>query len=319
MALEVLYGPAPIAEGGVQLTAFSAGLGATYIQGLGLLGFGIDAAGGGEFSVQLDGTAFRRTDFAGAGAVVVPDLRYGVRGLAAIVSGLAIYNVNWLAGRTDLTPWLTPVSGFFGTIHAVCADRFLQFGNTVKAAPLYDGRSASFVTEYTFTGTPPGGLQSISVAGPTELCLAYGSGLHPQVRFYDVVQKTETRAPARFLDASYLGVYYVPKHDVFVGVRQVSGHANICVLANAPRPASVSNPTFAPAPTAGEVSDVTVQVLGDAGEPCVGELINWSIAAGGGSLTQVQSATDATGWAHTGYVAPPGLAGSVTLATDLEF
>jgi hypothetical protein len=317
MALEVVAGPYNVAYLGRQLDSFGGGLAATYIPGLGLLGVGtqlhptsIIAAWG----VQYDGTAFPRSGYSGAGAVIVPDLRRS-RGLAAIVGGLAIHNLNWLAARPDSDAWLTPVSGFFGTIHAVAPDRFLQFGNTVKSAPLYDGRSASFTTtEYTFAGTAPGGVQSISVAGPTELCVVYGSGSHPQIRFYDWVQKTQSR-PTCFLDRFYNGVWYVPKWDIFVAL--VS--RTLYTLAHAVRPATVSNPTFAPTPTAGEVSDVSVQVLGGQSEPCVGELINWSIGAGGGSLTATQSATDATGWAHTGYVAPVGLAGSVTINADLEF
>jgi len=314
MALEVLAGPYNItAQDGTHLSSFGGDLEATYIQGLGLLGSGVKLPStSGMWAVQLDGTAYVRTDFA-VGVTLLPDLRRS-RGYTANVSNLALYNFNWLAGRPDLDPWLTPVSGFFSAFQVVAPDRFLQFNGTgVAASPLYDGKT--FTAEYVWTGSSPGGPWSASAVSATEVCIQFASGSHPQIRFYDVVQKKQSR-PTSFADTFYDGgLWYVPKWDVFVAVKARA----VYVLANAVRPASVSNPAFSPTPTAGEVSDVSVRVLGAQSEPCVGELINWSITAGGGSLTQTQSATDAQGYAHTGYVAPPGLAGSVTIHTDLEF
>lgn len=313
MALELLYGPVNVAYNGTQVSTFGGGLGAAFVQGLGLIGFMTPTGGApGTYVVQLDGTVAPRSNYTGAGADIIPDLRRD-RGFAAEISLNRFQDFNYLACNPELTQWLTPPSGSFGTVHTIAPDRFLQFSNThVNYSALDDAQT--FTSEYTFTGTNPGAVASISVAGPTELCIAYGTGVTPQIRFYDWVRKTQSR-PTMFVSETHAGVWYVPKWDFFIELKS----RQLKILANAIHPATISNPAFSPSPIAGQTSDVSVQVLGAQSEPCVGELVNWSITSGGGSLSVTQSATDANGFAHTTYIAPTTLVGSVTIGADLEF
>jgi hypothetical protein len=134
------------------------------------------------------------------------------------------------------------------------------------------------------------------------------------MRFYDVSLKTQIGATLNIGEEPD-GCWYVPKHDVFVELK----NKQLKILANAIQPATLSNPAATPAVGAGLVSRLQVQLLGTQGEPCVGELIDWSVWAGVGSLTVPQSATDSNGYATSALVVPVGSAGSVTVNAQLNY
>jgi hypothetical protein len=314
MALELLFGPVNVARNGVQVGTFGGGLAATYVQGLGLLGVLTPTGGSaGMYAVQLDGSAFPRSSYSGASAALIPDLRRQ-RGLVAEIAVEKFYTFNAIPGQRDEVQWLGPPSvGVFGQAHAVVTDRFLQFDlHGANWSNLDDAQT--WAQEYAWSGSSPGGVESISVAGPTELCVAFGTGSTPQIRFYDFVAKKQSR-PTLFVSETHQGVWYVPKWDLFVELKS----RQLKILANAIHPASISTPAFSPSPTAGEVSTVSVTVLGAQSEPCVGELIDWTITAGGGSLSATQSTTDSSGHASVLYIAPTTLVGSVTIQAQLSF
>jgi len=107
----------------------------------------------------------------------------------------------------------------------------------------------------------------------------------------------------------------VPKWDIFLVL-----HSNqLTVFANQIRPATLSNPVALSAVKAGLVTQLQVQLLGSCSEPCVGEVINWSLTSGSGSLTAQQSTTDDNGNAQIGYVCPVGSSGSMTISAEVDF
>lgn len=314
MALEVLAGPYPIKIDGVAIDYFfSGGEACTWLQGVGLycLSIAPHTEGAKPIVVQMDGVAHRR----GPGANIVGSLLVDLRGGPLTLAGkdaASLYNLNYLVTNNDPAPFYTAPSGPIADIRVVCQDRFLKFSFAdVQSSPLYDG--VNWTTEYTFAAPSFSGVgTTISRGrGPFEICLADGNG---QIRFYDTRNKTQAGA-IRYVGETCDAVVYVPKWDVFVEVKAL----NVKVLADAPRPASISNPVLAPAATAGEVSVATVQVLGAQGEPCVGELVDWSIGAGGGSLSAAQSTTDDNGNATVDYIAPSGLSGTVTIDAAISF
>lgn len=316
MALEVLAGPYSILIDGVapDTVANVGGEGITWIQGLGLYIASCAPHGEGSkvIAVQMDGTGHRRGPFPLSNlGTIVTDLRAGGRGYAGR-DAFSLFPLNYLAANHDATAFFSTSPTILGDIRVVCADRFLKLvGAAVQWSALDD--SVTWATEYTFASFGTGGNPTISRGrGANELCITWGTS--GQIRFYDTIAKAQAGATL-FVGETNDAVVYVPKWDVFVELKS----KQIKVLANAPRPASISTPAFSPAATAGEVSAVSVQVLGAQSEPCVGELVDWSIVSGGGSLSATQSMTDATGHATVNYIAPIGLSGSVHIEADLAF
>lgn len=315
MGLEVLYGPVSCAYQGTPIDSVNGGLLSTYVQGIGLLSLHTvphSSAIAWVSAIQLDGAVLLRSNWAGTTPLVL-DMRSSLA--LALNNSLALYAFDYLAGYFSETAEFTVASGhLYPTIHAICADRFLQFGNSqVLSSPLTDG--VTFTPEYTWPGVAPGDGTSISRGrSDTEICVV--SDVTGQIRFYDILTKQQNGGVSYVGDTSGVyGVYYVPKWDVFLKLKGTQ----LSVLANAVRPASISNPTPTGAIQAGLATPITAQVLGADGEPCVGELVNWSITSGSGSLGQAQSTTDVNGNATNTYVAPVGSSGSVIIAAEIDF
>jgi hypothetical protein len=302
VALELLYGPVDITVNGMPVTSAS---GFMWMQGIGLLAV-LDAGAFGFYAVQLDGQAEGpRSSYNGGGPVL--DLR-GSRSLAmATVNDL--YNFNYLAGMPDTVSFLHGSSVLFITV--ITADRYLAFrdtGSSVQALYTHDG--TTYTAEYTFPFH--GSLVSVSRGrSMTEVCLVFSGG---QICFYDVSLKTQN-GPTLFAGEDPDGCWYVPKYDIFVEVKSLQ----VKILADAAQPYSISIPTATPAVDAGLVSQLQVQLLGAQSEPCVGEMINWSITAGSGSLIKPQSTTDNNGYATNALVIPVGSTGSTSVSATLSY
>ena len=309
MALELLAGPYSITtDGGTAIDTFlnSSGMDAAYIQGVGLFASLSPHGETPEFcSVQLDGTCHRR-GWLSKQTPLLLNLRDG--GLAVSVLN-ALYAFDILAARMQDDPFYTAPSGLL-TAQVICADRYLRFsaGNVQTSA---DG--VSFATEHVWSGAAPGAGNTVSRGGaPNVVCVSFP--LSGQIRFYDVVRKIEVGA-ARYVGEANQGVWYVPRYDVFVEL--VS--KQLKVLANAVRPASLANPSALTTVQAGRTVQVRTQLLGAQSEPCVGELINWSITSGSGSLTAAQTTTDEDGYAHNTLISPIGGGGDVTVQAMVAF
>ncbi len=185
-------------------------------------------------------------------------------------------------------------------------------------AVLTSDDAATFTLEYTFS-SPTAGDVCISVSrgrSPTEVCTAWNSG---KILFYDVALKAQPAQVPMFVVDSFDACFYVPKWNVF----WVFTHGVFQIVAHTPAPATLSNPAVVDvlldAVEAGHVSHIRVRCLGSNSEPCTGELINWSIAAGAGFLAEPQSATDDSGYASNKLVIPIGSAGTVTVNAELDY
>src|SRR6266705_5336966 len=304
MALEVLYGPVDITVDGVAVAGMGAGF--TWLQGIGFLTV-LDPTGGsyGFYAVQMDGAAQLRSDMS-VGLVPVLDLR-SARGLA-VSDTSSLYNFNWIAGYPDATALLTPGVSTAG-IAVITVDRYLKFSSGTPMQALESPNGVTFTAEYTFP--TPAGYTFVNVSRgrtPTEVCITYTNGSLGQLRFYDVSLKKQI-GETLYIGESFDSCWYVPKYDVFVEIK----NKQVKILANSINPSTLSNPTAITAVTAGRVSKLRVQLLGAQSEPCVGELVNWSIASGSGSLSVPQSVTDVSGYAYADLIEAIGTSGSVVV------
>jgi hypothetical protein len=311
MALEVLAGPYSITtDGGTPIDSFpSGGQEGAYIQGLGLFVMLSPASEGSKLcAVQWDGTAHRRGITANI-TPIIPNLRDGG---FAYRHAFHLYAIDILAARNDPTAFYDSPGGTLA-MHVICPDRFLRFSlGTVQSSPLNDG--VTFTTEYTWSGTALGSILTVSPGGaPNILCVASHNS-PGQIRFYDIVKKTQVGS-VLYVGEAHDGVWYVPKHNVFLEVHT----KQVKVLANAVRPATLANPSALATVQAGRTVQVRTRLLGAQSEPCVGELIDWSITAGSGSLADAQTTTDADGYAYNTLVSAVGSSGNVTVQATVAF
>jgi hypothetical protein len=317
MALEVLYGPIGPLFNGTPPVAVTGGL--AWIQGIGLLTVCDPVSSYGTYAMQMDGTLEGpRSSFNASGFGMVLDLR-SARGLAVKGGsgvGAGLYHFNWLICQPDPVAFLLPGVTIAGAndIDVITPDgRYLQFRNDQVWSSI-DG--VTFVSEYAFAAPSGSTVNNVSRGRTaTEVCIAF-SGTNT-LRFYDVSLKRQV-GETLYIGESFSSCWCIPKWDVFLE-HAGSGIGAIKILANNTAPATLSSPTALATVTAGNVSQLQVRLLGAQSEPCIGELINWSISAGVGSLTVPQSATDSHGYAVTGLVIPVGGAGNVTVGAELDF
>lgn len=312
MALELLAGPFDLNVGGTPVSSWGGFNQQAWIQGLGLLSLEVIADHTGVYVAQLDGAASYRSPYAAVSTVLLPDIR-SADGLM-VFDGLHYRNFGYLNGSPDFTPFLT-LGSLTPAAHLVCVDRFVKFsGNQVLSSPLTDG--VTYTLEYTFDGTAPSGTVSVSRTNVSGIvCVAWGAS-PGQIRFFDTFGRVQV-GPVQYVGEAFSGCWYIPKWDIFLEFQIVA--KQLKVFANAVAPATLSNPSALSTVTAGNVSTMKVQLLGAQGEPCVGELIDWSVTSGDGAISPLQSATDVDGYATANYAAPVGSSGSVTINAAVNF
>ncbi|SFM12915.1 hypothetical protein [Nitrosomonas communis] len=270
---------------------------------------------GKNWVIQLDGTACIRSDSYG---IYVVDLQQAPQNEYLLIDALfkdKLYQYNKRAATREAL-LLSGGTNAMGDIQVRTQDRFLFASqDLVKWRPL--DLSASAVTEATLTDV--GDLTGLSInpvwsrtRHPDVLALAYENG---NIIYYDHVSKTQ--APG----AAYIGTnkdaWYSSKYDIWL---RLTSDRKLYVHASKPRPYALSNPTGS-VPVRGKVTTYTVQLTGDAGEPCPDELIDWSLETGSvGQLKNMQSCTDANGYATVDYLAPVvGMLGNVNIKAELRF
>ena len=119
------------------------------------------------------------------------------------------------------------------------------------------------------------------------------SGSPMSFAFYDTQAKKFSQTYRIGLPANALT--YVPEWGVVVSLH--NGYTEMRVWSLETQPATLSDPQLiAGENKGGFIATYQVQVLGDAGEPCKDELIDWS-TVGAGSLIRRQSKTDENGYA----------------------
>jgi hypothetical protein len=315
MALEVIYvAPYPTFLG----VPVAHGFGIFgFVQGLGLIVVCDPAVAYSTFYMQMDGTIQGpRSGWNGIYYAPMIDLRKP-NGIA--LRGEGVFRDfdyrTCLPGAIFLSP------GGFPVCQVITPDgRYLYFASPgfASLAVLTSNDGVTFTLEYTFD-SPTRGDTCVTVSrgrSPTEVCSVWNSG---KVLFYDVALKAQPAQVPMFVVDSFDACYYVPKWNVF----WVYTHGVFQIVAPTPAPATLSNPdpvdAIIDAVEAGHVSHLRVQCLGSDSEPCIGELINWSITSGAGFLAEPQSATDDSGYALNKLVIPIGASGSVDVHAELDF
>ncbi len=266
--------------------------------------------------IQLDGTACIRGDSYG---IFVLDLQRDTEKGYLLIDAqlrdkLHLYNKRT---ATRISLLLSGGINAMANIQVRARDRFLSaINNLVKIQPL--DISAAPVTEATLTGV--GSLAGVSspypvwsrTRNPDTLALAYQNG---NIVYYNHVTKAQVPGSA-FIGAN-IDAWYSPKHDIWI---RLMSDQKLYIHASKPCPFAISTP-FGTASMRGRVTTFSVQVTGDAGEPCQDELIDWSLQAGSvGHLKGTQSRTDANGQASIDYLAPVvGSLGDATIQAELKF
>jgi hypothetical protein len=120
----------------------------------------------------------------------------------------------------------------------------------------------------------------------------------------------------RFYLPNNKGAWYSKRLGAFVVLLPDN---SISIYATTPKPASLSNPTDVSGFASGQISSVRVRLLGSNSEPCAGELVDWSITAGGGAMLDEQTTTNATGYAYARYLAPLPGGANPTISAKVEF
>ena len=149
---------------------------------------------------------------------------------------------------------------------------------------------------------------------PSEVVIGGADG---SVCTYDWIKKT-VLGSARNIGMTGKSVWYSAAAGVYISLHDTGPTVEARIWAKTVRPASISAPTYSPAPTSGKRSTVTARVVGSFGEPCVGEVVAWSLS-GPGSLALAATTTDAAGFAFTYYDAPLDSAGEATITAEVAF
>jgi hypothetical protein len=257
---------------------------------------------GGYCITQLDGATYLRSYQPRANKFAIDMQRPGEYVIHSSLFEDALYEFDKRAGLAG-TLILSGAVAAFGQAQVRAADRWLYvLATQLQSRPL--DFSGAWTTETSLTGTS-GSLATWSrTRAPNVLAIAHENGT---IVYYDVNAQAQVGGVSHI--AANQGAWYSPKHDIFVA--RTAAH-EIKVYANAVRPSSLSNPAVVTtALTQGRVSSVRVRLLGSNSDACEGELVDWSITAGSGSLALAQSTTDEDGYAYNDYIAPvSGGAGS---------
>lgn len=249
---------------------------------------------GGYCLVQLDGTTHLRSAQNRGNRFTLDLQRAGGWIMHDSLFENALYLLNKNAGTFGDLVIDTGVTADMTNLLVRCSDRYLEvISGTLSARPL--DLSTSAATEATLTNAGTGRPTVSRTKAANVVALVYPNG---PIVYYDVVARAQAQGSANI--GANDGAWYSVKHDIFIAI---ASHA-VKVFANAVKPASLSNPSAVDSIVQGRVSKVRVRLLGANADPCVGELIDWSITAGLGALASTQSTTDEDGYAYNEFIGP---------------
>jgi hypothetical protein len=299
MALEQVAGPFSIRKlDGTPITDFNfSPFKASYSDDIGL--FAYSATMSGECIIQLDGIACLRCDNNRANTLTI-DLQ---KPNGFLMQSSLFADKMYILNKTAMVYVLpavvdTETTNYVNGIHVRCTDRYLQVvANRIETKPL--DFSAAWTTECSLTrGISGSSVQSVCRTKKSNiLMIGYSSG---EILFYDHVLKQQL--DLHLFTAACVGIWYSPRYDLYI-----LAHADdtITIWSSAIAPASLSTITAETPLTKGRTSVVMTRLLGDRGEPCPGELVDWEIA--GAVLVDTQTKTDSEGYARNVCVVSPAL------------
>lgn len=261
--------------------------------------------------VQIDGTYVTRAASTGPSAVrcLFPDHKnrtlyrgsYNI-GLDQVDPTTGLYHLDdRMAGDWNEQYSMAVVGGRI----------FRSIGSALQASPLQG--TPAFVTEATL------GNSSAATLSSSATDVLYVGKLNGEIQVYDTV--SQTQMDSKWIDTALgaaFGIWYFDKYDVFLSLHKVSTQFFLRVWANAPKPASLSEPTPLTALLKGKLTTFRAQLLGSNGEACSGETVTWSLV-GNGSLLDTQTKTDQDGYATTRYVAPVDSLPSIEVTAEVRF
>lgn len=322
MALELLSGPheaIDLSTGETFNGEPPYPLSSTGIQWIDPWGFLILGPDGLRYVMQMDGSAYPYGQSAGLGVrwlglTIVgadPDTpSVGKRWYFECFGGseYAITPITKIRDRDNIVS--TDVA-FFARAHV--HDRYLRASS--NHLQYMTGAAGTWINEATITGFS-GTNDGFSWARESNeaWCSSGGSG---QVFRYNFVTKQVT-SPVYTIGMACVALFYSAKHDVFVSLHNTHAPHETRVWARTPSPATVSAPTATPPIKAGLVSTLRCRVLGDASEPCPGEVVAWSLT-GEGVLSAEASATDEDGYAEVQLAMPLAATGSAQVDVELAY
>lgn len=202
----------------------------------------------------------------------------------------------------------------------------------IQRGPLDMADDTEFVTEHTLVNGSPAtfGNQSTVSPGPgTTIYFNYSAGAIVQ---YDYIKKEEvypnpgqvpngTTGRLNF-GGSVVRAVYSQKLDCFMVLTDSGTVTQTNVYAAHPEdcvPNAISVPVATPAVAAGVLSEISVTLSDDFSVGIPGRLIDWSITAGNGTLTDSQTTTDEDGIATTYYRAPISGGVNPTIQASLTY
>jgi hypothetical protein len=138
---------------------------------------------------------------------------------------------------------------------------------------------------------------------PQEIFIVEDGSSYSQCRgiFYDT-QKRVFTSGVYHINQLHCNVVYAPEFNVFVSVQPEGSPLAMTtrVWSLEVVPSTLSAPILLSGSTKqGQLATYQVQLLGDFSDPCVGELVDWSLLTNVGTLLIKQSVTDANGYATT--------------------
>lgn len=322
MACEILAGPFPIVDtvSGDAPIQVAERIACYYDDDVGLVSPRQD--GRGNAIIQMDGSSYVRSYAPYASAMLLDYQHPGQYLKVQEVFGSYIGEWDKFATvRMRTAPVLS--SGVDFLMCARMADRWLSFGiHGVSWRPL--DLSADWVYELTYdtqtyneiTVSWSWGLVGYSFTEQDDIvCIGYDSGL---AIFYNHVTKQIVK---KYFTQTNKGLWYSPRFGVFIVMGFVNTeprHHTLTIFHKDVRPYSISVPAAQGPILKGKTTVFRTRVLGSNGEPCVGEIVTWTLT-GSGSLSALQSIANDDGYAEIRYAAPVDSAPSFDLSVEVRF
>lgn len=292
MALELVAGPFQIKTlaGAVITDIVVSTLNSFFDDNLGLCMY--RDADHGVYIIQLDGTMCLRGLMTGTLGVFIIDLQNqdsfitpnGIGGYGQVQKS------SMTVSRTPIAPACPDLA------HVRTFDRYLYITMPrVEFKPLSGVGSWTMEASLTYTEAATSIISAFRTADKNVIGIAYNTG---EIVFYDHINKVQL-AKHSYTEPC-VQLQYSRRHDVYIVVK---ADKTVVIYSNEVRPSSLSAVEAITPLTKGHTSIVRTRLLGNKSEPCVGELIDWSIT--GAVLKDVQSTTDTNGYAVNTCVVTP--------------
>ena len=323
MALELLAGPFTLSSTlGDSVRIQSAGRITGYADGVGLIttvlvydGATLNAFG--TATIKFDGQTFLRgADLSGASRFFGAD--QVTKGLLYQASDIRPYSpaINTLGDPIGVA---VPHIYKMVRLREGTGERFIRTNTTsgnIETSPDAAGATTGWTIEYdpnVSLGSNPG----LTLCKDGTLIVGCSNGT---ILFYDTVAKTRKKDDrAISVTTGLIGTWYSEKHDIFISLHDYGSNVwKVNVWASSVLPTTLSTPVALSGPSKGRVSQMRTRLTGSASDPCVGELIDWTLT-GDGALSAAQSETDIDGYAYIDYIAPIDTVPSFDLTAEARF